>query len=240
MKWIAVLALAVPAVWAAPSANPEPQPGDVCDLCKSVVEQMKDNQTIAQVEETLDKGCQLVPHFLFDPCKQFVGQLKEQIEEFAQADPEESCKQLGLCPAEPEPTTPPQPVPAAVPANGFACEACKWGWEAIEKSGPTPEAVKEQLETMCSMVPDELKDQCEQAVTQIVDQYREGLKQTPQQACEQLQLCDPEPTTTTATTATSTSTSTTAGPAPTTASNHAIINFIKSTGKRLQLQQGRQ
>ena len=46
----------------------------------------------------MDKACDLVPHFLFEPCKDFVGQLKDQIEEIVKADPKDTCKQvLILC-----------------------------------------------------------------------------------------------------------------------------------------------
>lgn len=230
MKLLSVLALALPAaVLAAPGAVVNDDPQDLCQMCEQVVVQLKDEGTLAQVEETLDKACTIVPHFLFDQCTAFVGQIKEQIDELAKADPKDACQQVGLCPPEPEPTSTPavKTTEASTPTNGFACEACKWSWEAIEKSGPTADQLKDQLETMCTMVPPDLKDQCEQAVTQIVDQYKEGLKQTPQQACEQLQLCDAEPTPTT---------STTANVAAPTSASHAIIDYIKSAGSRLQLQ----
>lgn len=47
MKAFALLVLAAAsAVLATPAANPEPQPGDVCDLCKTVVEQMQQGETV--------------------------------------------------------------------------------------------------------------------------------------------------------------------------------------------------
>lgn len=66
------------------------------------------------------------------------------------------------------------------------------------------------------------------------DQYKEGLKLTPQDACSQLQLCDPEPKPTTTSTSTSTAT-----PTPTPAHN-AVMGFLQKAGSRVKLQRGQQ
>lgn len=109
-----------------------------------------------QVEQTLDSVCDIMPHFLHDTCKEFTGQIEDQIKQIAESDPEEACEQVrdcnrhtlqyswkygiplpfvhftfrntqvGLCPEDPDKPTP-VPEPVSADTNsGFACQACKW------------------------------------------------------------------------------------------------------------------
>lgn len=44
----------------------------------------------------MDKVCDIMPHFLHDTCMEFVGQVKDQVEKLAEAEPEEACQEV--CP----------------------------------------------------------------------------------------------------------------------------------------------
>jgi hypothetical protein len=46
------------------------------------------------VEQAIDKVCDFLPHFMFDQCKDFTKEIKDQIEQIATADPAESCQQV--------------------------------------------------------------------------------------------------------------------------------------------------
>lgn len=42
----------------------------------------------------MDKVCDIMPHFLHDTCMEFVGQVKDQVEKLAEAEPEEACQEV--------------------------------------------------------------------------------------------------------------------------------------------------
>lgn len=194
------LGFCVSARTSVPVIPPKKVSDDTCDLCmvvaKFVYDKVKDERTEEKVKEALDQVCSLLPSSLEQKCVEMVNNYYDMLVNLLlqELDPDQVCKELGLCPSTKKAKMPPvASVPPKKPTDE-ECDICKVVVKFVYnelQDNKTEEEVKNVLDKVCTLLPDSLKQTCINTVNTYYDQLVELIVQglSPEQVCQELGLC---------------------------------------------------
>lgn len=155
-----------------------------------------DPKTEAEIEKVVKEACKHLPASVEGQCREFVDTYGNAVIALLaqEIDPSQVCPQIGLCP-------PAESVVALDPIHVVndkpACPLCLLATQSIIdklKDNRTEEAIKKELDMLCSELPKSLARDCQN----FVDTYEEELLDmliadfTPKEICTYLKLCDPD------------------------------------------------
>ncbi|KAH9498380.1 hypothetical protein Btru_008134, partial [Bulinus truncatus] len=171
--------------------------GSSCALCEFIMTEVDtylgENSTEAEIEEALDKVCDLLPQTLKSECDSIMEQYGPIIFSMLvkKMDPKTVCTAIHLCSAKSSVST---AIKKTSIKKNELCALCIYVLTTVDtliESKASKQEIIAALDKVCDYLPSTVKEQCESFVglylPYVVDLIVQEL--TPQQICEKLGLC---------------------------------------------------
>ncbi|KAI8797151.1 proactivator polypeptide, partial [Biomphalaria glabrata] len=179
-------------------ASSSPPNDGLCDLCKYVVTYidtfLKENATENEIEEILDKVCQILPPSLLQNCTGLVQKYGPLIVQLLlqELDPTAVCTAIGLCTGNKASLSLISNVKTKV--KGEMCDLCKYVLTYVDSflgENATEAEIESLLEEACAILPSSVIQEC----NNFIEEYGPMIIQLlikeldPSQVCTAIGLC---------------------------------------------------
>ncbi|KAJ8022464.1 Prosaposin [Holothuria leucospilota] len=171
--------------------------GPTCTLCRYVIgwleRKITSQSTMTEIEQLLEKVCNIVPKTMRSQCQTFVDKYIPQVLDLVVkfVSPRMICTAIHLCIIEEVPIPEPQ-----VEANEF-CAICEFAMSELDKllTQPSTEAeIEKALDEVCGLLPATVSETCKSFVSEYTREIIFLITQSisPKQVCTALTLCTAE------------------------------------------------
>ncbi|XP_071537348.1 uncharacterized protein Sap-r isoform X2 [Panulirus ornatus] len=167
-----------------------------CVMCEFAIHFLQNileqRDTREDIEEAVEKLCDLMPSSVADECEDYVEAYGDQVIELLaqEMDPTKICTMLHLCPAHTE-------VEESTHGEDVSCVMCEYAMTQLEEmlqDHKTEEDIRHALDNLCSLLPKSVEAECQIFVDTYTDQVIHMLinNLTPDEVCQKLGLCKPK------------------------------------------------
>ncbi|KAK7082394.1 hypothetical protein SK128_021438, partial [Halocaridina rubra] len=167
-----------------------------CVMCEFALQflqnMLEEKSTREQIEEAVEKLCDMMPHTIAEECEDYVEAYGDQVIELLaqEIDPSQICPMLHLCPS-------PGLEQSPVAKEDVTCVMCEYAMTQLEdilQDHKTEDDIRQALDSLCGYLPKTVRTECltfvDTYTDQIIHLLIDGL--SPDQVCVELGLCKPK------------------------------------------------